>query len=207
MRMDTFGRLMFDGPVRAEQEKRGSAATYARMADRPGPDALSPDEIAFIESRDSFYLGTVSSSGWPYVQHRGGPAGFLRVIGPTTLAMADYRGNRQFVSTGHIAADGRVSLFLMDYPRRARLKILGHARIVEASADPALAARLTADGAPPAERLMTVEVAAFDWNCPKYITPRFTEAEITALLGPRLVALEEENRALKARLAELDPGT
>lgn len=202
--METFGRLMFQGPVLAEQEKRGSASTYARMAERPGPEALSPDEIAFIESRDSFYLGTVSTTGWPYVQHRGGPAGFLRVIGPTTLALAEYRGNRQFVSTGHIAADGRVALFLMDYPRRGRLKILGHAKIVEADADPDLAARLTGEGAPAAERVMTIEVAAFDWNCPKYITPRFTEAEIASILGPRLAALEEENRALKARLAELD---
>lgn len=199
--MDTFGKLMFHGPVLAEQEKRGSATTYARMAERPGPEALSPDEIHFIESRDSFYLGTVSSTGWPYVQHRGGPAGFLRVIGPTTLAIADYRGNRQYVSTGHIAADDRVSLFLMDYTRRARLKILGHARIIEASADPALAARLTTEGAPVAERVMTIEVAAVEWNCPKYITPRFTEGEIAALLGPRLAALEEENRALKERLA------
>lgn len=204
--MQTFGKLMFQGPVLAEQDKRGSAATYARMAERQGPDALSPDEIGFIESRDSFYLGTVSSTGWPYVQHRGGPVGFLRVIGPATLAMADYRGNRQFVSTGHIAADDRVSLFLMDYPRRARLKILGHARIVEASDDPALAARLTAEGAPPAERVMTIAVAAFDWNCPKYITPRFAESEIAALLGPRLLALEEENRALKERLAALVAG-
>lgn len=204
--MQTFGKLMFQGPVLAEQDKRGSAATYARMAERQGPDALSPDEIGFIESRDSFYLGTVSSTGWPYVQHRGGPVGFLRVIGPATLAMADYRGNRQFVSTGHIAADDRVSLFLMDYPRRARLKILGHARIVEASDDPALAARLTAEGAPPAERVMTIAVAAFDWNCPKYITPRFTESEIAALLGPRLLALEEENRTLKERLAALVAG-
>ncbi|MEL6168645.1 MAG: pyridoxamine 5'-phosphate oxidase family protein [Pseudomonadota bacterium] len=204
--MDSFGHLMFRGSVQAEQEKRGSAETYARLADRPVPQEIGPDERGFIETRDSFYIASTSEGGWPYVQHRGGSAGFLQVTGPATLAFADYRGNRQFVTTGHVAADDRVALFLMDYPRRARLKILGHAKIVEAAEEPDLARDLTRDGDPAAERLVTIDVAALDWNCPKYITPRFTEAEIQALIGPRLAEIEAENAALRARLNALTEG-
>jgi len=194
---------MFTNTVKAEQEKRGSRETYERIAARPAQGAFSGDEIAFIQSRDSFYLASVSETGWPYVQHRGGPTGFLRVSGPTSLAFADYRGNRQFVSTGNIGQDDRISLILMDYPQKARLKILGHAGIVEVGEDAALAKSLTGDGNPAPERLVTIRVVAFDWNCPKYITPRFTEDEVTALVAPHLSSRDAAITRLADRLSAL----
>ncbi len=203
--MQSFGQIMFTEAVQAEQEKRGSRETYARMAERDGPEALGEDEVTFLRTRDSFYLASVSETGWPYVQHRGGTAGFVHVTGPTQLAFADYRGNRQYVTTGHLAKDDRVSLFFMDYPRKARLKILGHARVTEASEDPELTAHLTAEGAPAAERVVRIEVVAFDWNCPKYISPRLTEAELASALTPRLEAYTQQIADLEARLDAVDP--
>ena len=157
-------------------------------------DALTDDEAQFIQSRDSFYLSTVSESGWPYVQHRGGPPGFLHVVDPQTLAFADYQGNRQLLSTGNLAGNDRVCLFLMDYPQRTRLKILGHARTEDARQHPELVAKFAApDVQRIVERVFLINVVSFDWNCPKYITPRYTLAEIAALVEP-----------LKQRIAELE---
>jgi predicted pyridoxine 5'-phosphate oxidase superfamily flavin-nucleotide-binding protein len=173
---------------------RAMATTGAPVGDR-----LGDDERAFIAERDSFYLATVTETGWPYVQHRGGPAGFLRVIGPTELAFADFRGNRQLVSTGNVTAGDRVALFLMDYPRRTRLKILGHARVLDARENPELAAQLADPGTRQiVERLFLIDVVGFDWNCPKFITPRYTLAEVEELAAPlrrRIAALEEQLKA------------
>jgi predicted pyridoxine 5'-phosphate oxidase superfamily flavin-nucleotide-binding protein len=164
-------------------------------------DALTDDEKQFIRSRDSFYLSTVSESGWPYVQHRGGPPGFLQVVNPTTLAFADYKGNRQMLSTGNIATNDRVCLFLMDYPQRTRLKILGHARIEDARQHPELVAQFAApDLQRIVERVFLIDVVSFDWNCPKYITPRYTAAEIQTALAPlrqRIAELEAELKTKK----------
>ena len=167
---------------------------HANTGPMPERDALTPEEGEFIAARDSFYLATVSETGWPYVQHRGGAPGFLHVVSPTQLAFADYKGNRQLLSTGNLAVNDRVALFLMDYPRRERLKILGHARTVDARAHPVLVAHL----AEPAvrglvERVFLVDVLSFDWNCPKYITPRFTASEVEAAVAP-----------LQQRIAELE---
>ena len=157
-------------------------------------DALTGDETTFIESRDSFYIATTTQNGWPYMQHRGGQPGFLRVTGPNTLAFADYKGNRQLVSTGNLAASDRVALFLMDYPQRTRLKILGHARIEDAREHPDLVRDLTEPNERPlVERLFLIDVVGYDWNCPKYITPRFTAAEVERAVAP-----------LRARIAELE---
>ena len=159
-----------------------------------GNDALTEDEIHFIRSRDSFYLGTVSESGWPYIQHRGGPPGFLHVVNPATLAFADFKGNRQMLSTGNLAANDRVTLFLMDYPQRTRLKILGHARVEDARQHADLVARFSAPEAQRlVERIFFIDVVSFEWNCPKYITPRYTIEEIEELVLP-----------LKQRIAELE---
>jgi len=159
-----------------------------------GRDALTDDEAQFIAARDSFYMSTVSESGWPYMQHRGGKPGFLHVVNPTTLTFADYKGNRQMLSTGNLAVNDRVCLFLMDYPQRTRLKILGHARIEDARQHPELVAQFaTPDVRRIVERVFFVDVVSFDWNCPKYITPRYTVAEIEALVEP-----------LKQRIAELE---
>ena len=161
---------------------------------QPERDPLTDEEHVFIGARDSFYLATISENGWPYVQHRGGPAGFLRVVSPTQLAFADYQGNRQMLTTGNLAANARVALFLMDYPRRERLKILGHARTEDARAHPELVAQLAEPEARGiVERLFFIEVLSFDWNCPKYITPRYTAAEVEEAVAP-----------LKERIAELE---
>lgn len=188
-----FAEIAFTETVRAEQERQGSRRAYARMdaEDSPGNDRLSDKEAAFIATRDSFYIASVSETGWPYIQHRGGPAGFLRVLDETTLGFADFRGNRQYVTVGNLITDDRVSLFFMDYARRARLKLLGRARTTE---DPAILERLTLPGYKAAvERGILVDVEAFDWNCPQHITPRFTEAEIAAAVAP-----------LHERIAELE---
>lgn len=160
----------------------------------PERDPLTDEERLFIEARDSFYMATVTEDGWPYIQHRGGPPGFLRVSSPTQLAFADYRGNRQMLSTGNLSANDRVALFLMDYPRRERLKILGHARVEDARTHPELVARL-AEPNPRAvvERIFFIDVLSFDWNCPQHITPRYTAAEVETAVAP-----------LRQRIAELE---
>ncbi len=195
--------------VKAAQAHYGSRAQYARLERGDVVhDRLGPDEAAFVAARDGFYLASVSGTGWPYVQYRGGPAGFLRVLDPATLGFADFRGNRQYITVGNTAADGRVSLFLMDYARRERLKVFGRLRFTDAQDDPALAERLAVPEYPGrVERSAVIAVEAFDWNCPQHITPRYTEGELAELLGPvreRLAALEAENAALRRALAGAD---
>jgi len=164
------------------------------------PDALTDDEISFIQSRDSFYMATVGESEWPYMQHRGGKPGFLHVISPTSLAFADYRGNRQMLSTGNLAVNDRALLFLMDYPRRARLKILGHARVEDAREHPELVMKFsTPDVQDIVERVFFVEVVSFDWNCPKYITPRYTAVEVEEAVLPLRRRIAELEAQLKAK--------
>ena len=175
----------------AQEHYYGRRATLGPAPER---DPLTDEERIFIEARDSFYMATITESGWPYVQHRGGQPGFLRVVSPTQLAFADYKGNRQLLSTGNLATNDRVALFLMDYPQRTRLKILGHARVEDARQHPELVAQLAEPAARGiVERLFLLEVASFDWNCPKYITPRFTAAELEVAVAP-----------LKQRIAELE---
>ena len=192
--------------VRSAQEANGSGEFRANFkGDRPS-DRFTPAEAAFIAARDSFYMATVSESGWPYVQHRGGPPGFIRILDERTLGVADFRGNRQYISTGNVAANDRVALILMDYPHRRRLKIYAHAEIRDLAADPQLAARLIEPGyRAKVERGFILRLEAFDWNCPQHITPRFSEAELAPALKPiraRLEELENENRTLRERLAE-----
>ena len=179
----------------AQQHYYGRAQNYG-PADPAARTPLGPDEVEFIAARDSFYLATVSETGWPYLQHRGGPPGFLRVLDAHTLAFADFKGNRQLLSTGNVAAgNDRAALFLMDYSARTRLKLLGHVRVLDAQEEPGLAAQV----APPAllartECVFVVDVASFDWNCPQYITPRYTRPEVeTAIAAP-----------LRTRIAELE---
>lgn len=205
--MKHFGDIMFTDIIRQEQSLRGSREAYAKMTARPAPEGLSERETAFIEARDSFYMASVTETGWPYVQHRGGPKGFLKVIDAATLAMADYRGNKQYVSTGNLKNDNRVALFLMDYPNKARLKLLARADVVEAADNVELATQVSIEGEGRVERVFTFHVEAFDWNCPQFITPRFTEEEVRAVVAPHmqsLAVLEAENEALKKRIAELE---
>jgi predicted pyridoxine 5'-phosphate oxidase superfamily flavin-nucleotide-binding protein len=193
--------------VRAAQAKMGADHLWL-SGDRPS-DRFTEDETAFIAERDSFYMATVSETGWPYLQHRGGPKGFLRSIDAHTLAFADYRGNRQYISTGNLAANDRTCLFLIDYPRRARLKIYAHAEILDPDTDTGLTAAVTIpDYRARIERIYRLRLAAFDWNCPQHIAPRFTEAEVAAAVRPlyeRIARLEAENQALQARQSASPP--
>ena len=179
-----YNELLFTPTVRALQEAHGSRDAYAPLdaPEVPPRDRLGEAEMAFIAARDSFYIASVSETGWPYLQHRGGPRGFLKVLDGKTLAFADYRGNRQYLSAGNTLKDDRVSLFLMDYVHRRRLKLLGHARFVDANQDPVLLARVRDDYGAKIEHVVVIAVEAFDWNCPQHITPRFTEDEIAAIL-------------------------
>jgi ferredoxin-NADP reductase/predicted pyridoxine 5'-phosphate oxidase superfamily flavin-nucleotide-binding protein len=190
-----FATLAFTASVREVQQAQGSRAGYAAMDD--GADfnhVLDGREAAFIAARDSFYMATVSETGWPYVQHRGGPAGFVRILDERTIGFADFRGNRQYVSVGNLRKDDRVALLFMDYPNRARLKVLGRVRLV-GSDEPELLARLAVAGHRAAvERGFVIHIEAFDWNCPQHIVPRYTEDEVEALVAPLLA----ENRKLKA---------
>lgn len=175
--------ILFTASVRDAQARYGSREQMERLRQLgPANDALTEAEREFIQARDGFYLATVSETGWPYIQFRGGPAGFLKVLDAKTLGYADFRGNRQYVSTGNIAHDDRVALFFMDYANRTRLKLLGHARIADAREAPDLAARLTVPGYPArVERAVLITVESYEWNCHQHITPRYTEAEFAAL--------------------------
>jgi hypothetical protein len=192
--------LMFtDAVCRAQTRYYGHAG---KIAGAPERDPMSQAEAEFIAARDSFYLGSISESGWPYIQHRGGSPGFLRVIDETTLAYADYKGNRQLLTTGNVSVNDRVALFLMDYKNRERLKILGHARVEDARAYPELVAQLADPKMQSAvERLVFIDVVSFDWNCPKYITPRYSAEEVEAHVEPfkqRIAELEAQLLAVKS---------
>ncbi|HTJ78332.1 MAG TPA: pyridoxamine 5'-phosphate oxidase family protein [Rariglobus sp.] len=181
---------------------RAQEAYYGRSQPIPPSavsDELGDDEASFIGERDSFYLASVNEDGWPYIQHRGGPRGFLKVIDRHTLGFADLGGNRQLLTTGNVTANDRVALFLMDYPHRARLKIIGHAVIVPAQDDPALAASVTPAGVPPrsVERVFRINVTGFDWNCSKHITPRFTPDDIEKAIVPLMQRIADLEAQLK----------
>jgi uncharacterized protein len=190
-----FLNLLFSDAVKAAQAANGSRDAYARRdGATAAPDLLTPNEAAFIAARDSFYMASIGAGGWPYIQHRGGPVGFVKVLDERRLGLADFRGNRQYVSVGNLADDPRAALFFMDYPQRARLKLLGRVRSVMLADEPELAAALTDPGyGAKIERGFVIEVEAFDWNCPQHITPRVTLAEIAPAI-----------QSLKDRIAELE---
>ena len=184
--------------LKAEEQYYGRARAPQPVAEN---DALGPDEQAFIAERDSFYLGIITEGGWPYIQHRGGPKGFLKIIDDQTIAFADFGGNKQYISTGNLTTDNRVALIMVDYPHQARLKILGRTEIltgeparewIERHRDPADKSAI--------ERVYVIRVEAFDWNCPQHITPRFTAEQVKEALAPlerRLEELELENKKLR----------
>jgi ferredoxin-NADP reductase/predicted pyridoxine 5'-phosphate oxidase superfamily flavin-nucleotide-binding protein len=189
-----FAALAFTDSVREVQQESGSRAGYAAMDG--GEDyshVLSGREAAFIAARDSFYMASVSETGWPYVQHRGGPAGFVRILDERTIGFADFRGNRQYVSVGNLRGNDRVALFFMDYPNRTRLKVLGRVRLVGDDEAELLARLEVAEYRAVAERGFVILIEAFDWNCSQHITPRYTGGEVEQLIAPML----EENRVLK----------
>jgi len=197
-----FGEIAFTPAVKAQQEAHGSRASYARFdGGPPRNDRFGPEEIEFIQERDGFYLASIGETGWPYVQYRGGRPGFLHVLDERTLAWADFRGNRQYVSVGNLGGDDRVALILMDYANRRRLKILGHAEPLPLGADDGLAARLAVPGYKAViERAVRVRIEGFDWNCPQHITPRFTLDEVEHAVTP----LRERVAELEAKLASCE---
>ena len=190
-----FAEIAFTDSVREVQQQLGSRGGYASLdGGEDFNNLLSDREADFISARDSFYMASVSETGWPYVQHRGGQAGFVRVIDAQTIGFADFSGNRQYVSVGNLRKDDRVSLFFMDYPNRTRLKMLGRVRLV-GDDEPELLARLELDDyRAVVERGFVIQIEAFDWNCPQHITPRYTDTDIESIVDPIL----QELNALKA---------
>ena len=201
-----FADIAFTPSVRAVQEQQGSAAGYAKFLEPEAErgDRIGPAEAAFISQRDGIYQATVSNTGWPYVQFRGGPRGFLKVLDDKTIAYADFRGNRQYLSAGNLADNDRISLILMDYPNRRRLKVWGRTKLVDAKTDPSLIASLkhpTYRGLP--ERAAVISIAALDWNCPQHIPQRLTLEELEPQLKPvrdEIARLQSENEKLKIAL-------
>jgi len=201
-----FQELAFTPLVKQHQQEHGSRSQYERLAERsPLGNSLGPDEQAFIALRDSFYMASVSETGWPYVQHRGGPKGFVRVLNPGLIGFADLRGNKQYISLGNFDHDARVALFFMDYPNQTRLKVLGRVEVHEHDAEaPALIESFRpADRSSVVERVILVQVEASDWNCPQHITPRYTAEEIQEAVAPltqKLAKLDAENAKLREQL-------
>jgi predicted pyridoxine 5'-phosphate oxidase superfamily flavin-nucleotide-binding protein len=203
-----YSEIVFTDTVKAVQKRMGSRVPYARREGGPDTnDRLGPNEGAFIATRDSFYIASVSETGWPYVQFRGGPPGFLRVLDESTLGYADFRGNKQYITTGNVISNDHVSLFLMDYAHRERLKILGHMAVTDARDNPEIIAQLVIPDYPArVERAVLITVAAFDWNCPQHITPRFTQDELVEALAPirqEMALLRAENGRLRRQAAGL----
>src|SRR5580698_3242648 len=204
--LDGFLDIAVTPSVKAAQRANGSGDYWENFKGRNSFDRFTDAEKQFIAGRDSFYVATVSETGWPYVQHRGGPPGFLHVIDDKTLAFPDFRGNRQYISVGNAAANNRAALFMMDYPNRRRLKIYARIELSDLGDDPALAAALAMpDYKAKIERAAVLHLEGFNWNCPQHITPRFSEAELRQALEPvglRIAQLEAENKELRARLAK-----
>lgn len=202
-----FADIAFTPAVRTQQSRMGSADGYASFLadDAPRADALGSEEADFIAARDGFYQATVSETGWPYVQFRGGPVGFLKVLTSNTVAYADFRGNRQYVSAGNLAGNDRVSMILMDYPNRRRLKLWGRARLIETADQPEIVTPLhdqTYRARP--ERAVMIEVEAFDWNCPQHIPVRLTIDEMQPHLSEiqnEIQSLTAENERLKSAMS------
>lgn len=193
-----FSEITFTSSVKAAQSLYGSREKNSRFESaQDACNRLTDQEAEFITQRDSFYQATVSETGWPYVQHRGGPKGFLKVLDERTIGFADFRGNVQYLSVGNLNANDRISLILMDYTNRQRLKIWGRARIVHDSEAPDLIAQLEVPSyRARVERGIVIHVEAYDWNCPQHITPRYSKAEVDQLMAPLL----EEISELKAQL-------
>jgi len=198
--MKNYAELLFINNVRDLQNEVGTGDMYAKLYPQRTQESLSEHDKLFISLRQSFYIATVSSSGWPYIQHRGGPVGFLKVIDENTIGFADYTGNKQFITMGHAAQNSKASFFLMDYENKARLKIMGRLEMRHVKdADPTLCEFLNTQGQGHVDRISTLKVEAMDWNCPKYI-PHFVSAE--KFLSP-MQALLDENEALKKELKQL----
>lgn len=199
-----YHEIAFSEAVKELQTAHGSRDKYQGVYGRYEKTGFSDSEVSFIHDQDSFFMATVGKSGFPYIQHRGGPKGFLRVIDDQTLGFVDFSGNRQYISTGNLAENDTVALFLISYPHQSRLKIFARASIVELADNPDLFAQLDpADYKHTPERMMILKVEGFDWNCPQHITQRFTVEEVDKVYGPKLKRLEEIEAEIERLKTEL----
>ncbi|WP_422349953.1 pyridoxamine 5'-phosphate oxidase family protein [Flagellimonas sp.] len=204
-----YSRLAFTDTIKEIQKEQGSRHAYERMERMELPDGLSFREMSFIKERDSFYVASFGENGFPYIQHRGGPKGFLKMIDVKTLAFLDFTGNKQYISTGNVKTHKKVSLILMDYVNRARLKIYAEAEIVSLEENPELVEKLELDYDYKAERIFLFHIKAFDWNCPQHITQRYTFEEIAKLNKQRedyIQDLEQQIEGLKKQIKEDSAG-
>lgn len=201
-----FAAIAYSDAVKEMQEKLGSRATYARMERDTYIDGLTDNEVDFISQRDSFYMASIGENGFPYIQHRGGPIGFLKVLDSKRIGFIDFKGNMQYITLGNLATNNNVALIMVDYPARARLKIYAKAEIVELKDNPALYNLLDlSEYKFRPERMMILTIEAYDWNCPQHIIPRYSAEEIEEAFAPqrrRMAQLEEEVKVLKARIKE-----
>lgn len=199
-----FAEIAFSDAVKKLQEEHGSRKGYERMEKFNVIDGLSENEMGFIANRDSFYLASIGEKNYPYIQHRGGPKGFLKVLDKNTIGFIDFSGNKQYISVGNFETNNNTALILVDYPARARLKIFAKAEIAELKDNPELLAKLDLgeyEFRP--ERMILFHIEAFDWNCPQHIKPRFTVEEIQIAFEPKfqyISKLEEEIESLKNKL-------
>lgn len=201
-----FADIAFTPTVKKVQEAHGSRTAYARSEQVPEPfnHLLSASEAAFIGARDSVYIATVGETGWPYIQHRGGPKGFVRGLDERTLGFADFRGNRQYISTGNLLNDDRVSMFFMDYTNKTRLKLFGRARAVSPDDIETLGTLAMPGYRATVERGFLITVEGFDWNCPQHITERFSLEEVRTLSAPLLARIDALESELARRPAQVD---
>jgi len=201
-----FAAIAYSGAGKEIQEKLGSRATYARMERDTFIDGLTDNEVDFIAQRDSFYMASIGENGFPYIQHRGGPKGFLKVLDSKRIGFIDFKGNMQYITVGNLATNNNVALIMVDYPARARLKIFAKAEIIELKNNPELYGLLDLEDYKfRPERMMVLNIEAYDWNCPQHITPRYSADEIEQAFAPqrnRMMQLEEEVKALKERIKQ-----
>jgi len=203
--MENYADILFINEVKALQEQAGSAERYQQLYSQRTKATLDASDLSFIANCESFYIASISSTGWPYVQHRGGPKGFLKAIDANQLGFVDYPGNRQFITMGHAQHESKVALFIMDYEQRTRLKMLGHLSMQHADqADTKLCKLLSVDGQPKMERIATIDIVAVDWNCPKYIPQRMNKEKIDAYIDSQLTELEAENNLLREQVRKLE---
>ncbi|SEO20015.1 hypothetical protein SAMN05444671_0711 [Flavobacterium sp. CF108] len=197
-----YGQLAFTDTIKKMQEEAGSRSAYDRMEKMSVVDGLTENEVNFIGDRDSFYMASFGENEYPYIQHRGGPAGFIKVIDNKTIGIVDFSGNRQYISTGNISKNEKVALIMVSYPQRARLKLYANAKIVDLEENAALYDLIKpADYKFRPERMMIFEIQAYDWNCPQHITPRYTTEEIEQALLPQKKYISDlENRVKELEL-------
>ncbi len=193
-----FASLAFSDEAKSLQEKYGSRRGYERMERQSIVDGLTENEVDFISKRDSFYMATIGVNGFPYIQHRGGPKGFVKVIDANTIGFLEFSGNKQFITVGNLATHTNVSLIMMDYPARTRLKIYARAKIIDLDTEPELLKLLTLEEYPARpERMIVLHIEAYDWNCPQHISARFTVEEIEEVLAPTRKYIEKLELELK----------